>query len=171
MKRKNIKYFGLFMLTATLPVVLYATIITGNRLNINNRPPYTDNTVNGTATAAIGYQNNIRERLNANGVDIMRASVAIGAYHDLDNAWQFAAGFGNTLGSKRQIALGLRLLGPNDSPGSVLVGKHNDVSEYTDPIVFSVGNGTSSSNKSNALTVYANGDIIINKVQGDIPMY
>ena len=168
MKSNYIKCLALSILVTALPIVLYA-VITDTRLNIN-RLPESDSNVNGRGTGSIGYQNYIRARHNTNGADVMRGSVAVGSWHDLSNLWQFTAGYGNTLRSQRQVALGKGLYGPYFCDAAVLVGRYNDATEYTDTIVFSVGNGTSSSNKSNAFTVYENGDIAI-KPQGDIPTY
>ena len=169
MKSNYIKCLALSILVTALPFVLYA-VITDTRLNIN-RLPESDSNVNGRGTGSIGYQNYIRARHNTNGVDVMRGSVAVGSWHDLSNLWQFTAGYGNTLRSQRQVALGKGLYGPYFCDAAVFVGRYNDVTEYTDTIIFGVGNGTSSSNTSNALSVFEDGSVIIHDPSDEIPMY
>ena len=169
MKSNYIKCLTLSILVTALPIVLYA-VLTDTTLNVN-RLPESNSTVNGRGTGSIGYRNTIHSLLNSNDVDVMRGSVAVGSWHDLHNLWQFTAGYGNTLGSQRQVALGKGLSGPYNADASLLVGRYNDVTEYTDRIIFGVGNGTSSSNKSNALTIFEDGSVIIHDPSDEIPMY
>ena len=72
---------------------------------------------------------------------------------------------------RNSALLGSGLLSQNDN--CVVVGKNNAgtvrVEGPTAP-VFVVANGVSTSARSNALEVLANGDIIITKAQGDISM-
>ena len=74
-------------------------------------------------------------------------------------------------GVRNSALLGSGLISGNDN--CVVVGKNNAgtarVEGPTAP-VFVVANGVSTSARSNALEVLANGDIIITKAQGDISM-
>lgn len=101
-------------------------------------------------------------------------SAAIGAMNHImsNNSWTM--GSSNQVSSDLSTALGVGLVA--DSFGCTFVG---DISAPVngslttrrpqDP-VFVVGNGTDANNRSNALIVKRNGDIIITKPQGDISM-
>lgn len=87
--------------------------------------------------------------------------------------------FGNNVSANGNSSIGIGNGIQSVSFQEVVVGAFNDYSAFstpnsaswtaTDPI-FVIGNGSSSSSRSNALFILKNGDIFIPKPQGDIPM-
>lgn len=86
--------------------------------------------------------------------------VEIGSANSV-SSWSLAVGLGNsTAGSSATVGQYL-----SSQPYSLVVGKYNQgVGAY-----FVVGNGTSTSNKKNALEVYSNGRVVIPTPSSVIP--
>jgi hypothetical protein len=98
----------------------------------------------------------------ANNVDSGNSSLVVGGNNE---AYAFSYG--------AMIGYGLICSDWNyASSNSVIIGKYNSIDGYTGTPgrLLTVGNGTTSNARSNALVVYDNGDVIIPKRQGDILM-
>jgi hypothetical protein len=131
----------------------------------------TSNILTGTSSLVAGQGNTVEGATVGSRASV---SAAIGANNHVMtfNAWTI--GSQNEVSGNFSLAFGCGLFG--DSMGCTFVGEFNEpvegnltLREEQDP-VFVVGNGTSSSNRSNALVVKRNGDVIISKPQGDISM-
>ena len=81
-------------------------------------------------------------------------SFAVGDFSEANGAWAFAAGRGAKANAVRTIAMGASATA--GYAGQVVLGEHNDNQYNT---IFEIGNGTDSSHKSNALELYANGNL------------
>ena len=79
-----------------------------------------------------------------------------------------AVGFNNRVAGEQSAALGEGLV--VRSRNALAVGRFNATSGESGDAVFAVGIGTAEE-RANAFEVHANGDVVINKPQGDIPMY
>ncbi len=104
-------------------------------------------------------------------------SVAFGKSNELFSSLSFAFGEGNDVSGSSAIAIGKGL--DTSTAGAIVLGKFNQTvgsepDSYTDleqPILV-VGNGTghSAAERSDALVIKRNGDVIISKPQGDVSM-
>lgn len=102
-------------------------------------------------------------------------SFALGKDNSVEGKASGALGFDNeVLGASTNPAIaigeGLSVDGQTHGETKVVVGRYNDSSSSVAGEVFVVGIGADDNNRSNALEVYANGDVIISKAQGDISM-
>lgn len=115
----------------------------------------------------VGWFNTLDE-----GLDFSWCSVVAGMYHYVTNAHNMlVSGESNVVDSAVDgAAIGFGLI--NTEENHIVVGKYNQPAVASSPPVFTVANGTGTdpAQKSNALVVYHNGDVIIKKAQGDILM-
>lgn len=112
-------------------------------------------------SAAVGYLNNVNKDDNSGTI---ARSMAVGTTNYILSSDSFASGWNNDVTANQAMALGYALV--NAETRSTVVGEYNAAKN---DVRFVVGNGDSGS-RSNALEVYKNGDVIINKEQGDISM-
>ena len=82
-------------------------------------------------------------------------------------ASSLAVGFNNRVAGEQSAALGEGLV--VRPANATAVGSFNATSGESGDAVFAVGIGTAEE-RANAFEVHANGDVVINKPQGDIPM-
>lgn len=115
-------------------------------------------------SAAIGWQNDVN--YHAPG-QYPRYAFASGMLNDVVGNGSFATGFNNDISADYSSVLGKGLVVGVNRDYTTVIGTYN---VDKDNIRLAVGNGGSSSNRSNAFEVYENGDVIINKEQGDISM-
>lgn len=111
-----------------------------------------------------------------------KGCMALGISNTIDSSFGYAIGAANLITGEYSSALGF-LLEANSSRATY-VGMFNDPNHpqtptpwkhTSDPLpeedpVFVVGNGKSDTERSNALVVLRNGDVIITKPQGDVSM-
>lgn len=116
--------------------------------------------------AAFGQDNKVNEGI-VNLSPERRFSFATGQMNVITGGHNFAAGAFNHIVAFRAAAIGTGLINTVDD--STIVGSYN---EEKSGIRFVVGRGTESdeASRSNALEVYADGDVIIPKRQGDVLM-
>jgi hypothetical protein len=114
-------------------------------------------------SAAIGYWNDV----NTVSGQHPRHSVAIGLSNYIVGNSSLAAGSSNIIEADNAMTFGRGLV--STAVDATVVGTYN-----TDKtgLRFAIGNGTgpAAATRANALEVYANGDIIMTKPQGDISM-
>ena len=129
------------------------------------------NTVNADYSLIAG-QNNTVEGATVGSKTLISAAIG-GANHVMaNNSWTI--GSSNEISSSLTLGLGTGLVA--DSMGCTFVGEFNEgvqgslATRETEDPVFVVGNGIDSNNRSNALVVKRNGDVVITKPQGDISM-
>lgn len=113
-------------------------------------------------SGAVGWGNDVN--YGANG-QYPRHSFAAGHNNTVLGSSSFASGYNNDVAAYQAAALGNSLVVTSNN--TTVVGKYNDDKAG---VSFVVGNGSNSSNRANALEVYNNGDIIVQKSQGDISM-
>ncbi len=149
------------------------------------------NYVIGTNSGAIGAQNSvIMPRSLAVGFantvnddDNENSSLAVGTFNYVEafsaivcgNYNQTFAGYSLTTGSYNtnteynSLVLGeYNITGYNRHRNGILLGAYNAPITKASHLV--IGNGTSTSNRKNSFIIYADGDIVITKPQGDISM-
>ena len=203
MKRKNKIILGASLLI--IPTVIYATVTHVDELDVRV-PSETANTVIHGSSAigynnfsswwsltagahnwahedsfAAGHTNDVKNMSGAIGMgnnvnydaptQYPRHSFAAGSSNVVLGNSSFASGYNNDVAADQAIALGNGLLATTDN--STIVGKYNDDKAG---VSFVVGNGVDDSNRSNALEVHTNGDVIVSgslileQAQGDISM-
>ena len=166
-KQKNL---FLILLAVIIPVYILAN--PGVRLDIHKT-----GTANQLSTyegvGAIGWNNyasnSVPDNVSAN------TGLMVGHSHVIRNQAQLVSGVGNWPLSINQSAFGYGLRSPTGHGGSVMVGKYNDQEtgagkDFSKHVLFVVGNGPSTNQRSNAFIVYDDGDVVIKKEQGDISM-
>jgi hypothetical protein len=149
------------------------------------------NNVMGTNSGAIGAQNSvIMPRSLAVGFantvnddDNQNSSLAVGIFNYVEafsaivcgNYNQTFAGYSLTAGSYNinteynSLVLGeYNITSNNRHRNGILLGAYNAPITKASHLV--IGNGTSTSNRKNSFIIYADGDIVITKPQGDISM-
>ncbi len=98
------------------------------------------------------------------------SALAVGLDNTIEADEAISMGYNTQVLKERSMGAGSGIIVPNDgSAGTVIVGRYNDTTEYgTNDVVFGVGNGDAV-NSSNAITIYADGSIVI-QPQGDVLM-
>lgn len=128
------------------------------------------NTATGEYSIALGNGNTVSNGglgVGSNNYARAMGAVALGHSNYADSAYSFAAGYGNSVVGHNAYALGELLTA--QSANSFVIGTYNVVSGdrvdwvSTDPL-FIIGNGTSSSLRSNAMTVTKNGRVGLQSV-------
>ncbi|RYH72584.1 hypothetical protein EVU94_12855 [Flavobacteriaceae bacterium 144Ye] len=104
------------------------------------------NLSDGFASIAIGSSN----------FSTNESSTSIGASNNASGDFSTAIGLGNVASGSSSTAIGLRTIADDDL--SMVVGRNNDPTELSN-VVFQVGNGANSSNRSNALNINVEGII------------
>lgn len=167
------KLIAIFILTLSGISGHATTLIVGGKLNIG-----AGNMVNSPSSAVIGEDNYIIQEDN----DF--AALAVGYQNTMDGAYSsIVAGVYNFSSGGSNLTVGS--YNSNNAVASLLVGS-NHVATYSyhsyatvsgrnsatlvKPAHLVIGNGTSSTNRNNSFVVYADGDIVITKPQGDISM-
>lgn len=179
------------LIAATLCLPADATItIIGDRINVGS-----SNTVNGFGSASLGSGNyNSQDHSLVIGAfnDIQQddndyGSFALGHHNYIHGYGSIVGGSYNSVLDNSSITTGF--YNYNNAPASLVVGRGNVV-EYTQnqnsitagtynaaipyakPAHLVIGNGTGSAPayRKNSFIIYADGDIVITKPQGDISM-
>ena len=196
MKRQHKLILGTALLV--VPTVIYATVTRVDDLDVRHTNKTVNTISNGSAaigynshsnswSLTVGSHNKALDNSFSSGTNEVRNfGGAIGHSNNVnyDATGQyprhsFAAGLSNTVLGNSSFASGS--YGDINADNATALGKgitiaHHKavvVGEYNEDkadVRFAVGNGDDSSNRSNALEVYKNGDVIINKAQGDIGM-
>lgn len=163
-------------------------IITGDGIKIG-----ATNTLSGDYSGIIGHSNYVNQPyslaigafndLNQNDNDF--GSFALGHHNYIHGYGSMVGGSYNSVLDDSSITIGF--YNYNNARASLVVGQGN-VLEYFPhknaivageynaaipsgkPAHLVIGNGTSSTDRNNSLVVYADGDIVITKPQGDISM-
>lgn len=136
-----------------------------------------ENSVNMSRSLAVGWSNTMIDDFESSN------SLAVGSLNYLTGSSAIVSGHGNqvihgfsvTTGSYNiNTAYNSLVLGENNITGynrhrnGILLGAYNAAITKASHLV--IGNGTSASNRKNSFIVYADGDIVITKPQGDISM-
>lgn len=154
------RYTAVFGLYNTVKKNSHTSIISGAYNTVSARYALVTGNANTVEGSTIGSVTNV--------------SAAIGSMNHImsNNSWTM--GSSNEVSSDLSTALGIGLVA--DSMGGTFVGKWSAptlgslTTDNPQNPVFVIGNGADSTNRSNALVVKQNGDIIITKPQGDISM-
>lgn len=182
------------ILISTITGILYmssidAATVVGTKLNIG-----TSNTISGTSSATIGLNNDVWQNHSlAIGIhnfvyddDNEHASLAFGRYNTLSGMGSIVGGqynissknFNLTVGSYNFNSASCSIVGgTGHTLGSssayadgMVVGRYSAPISVNKPAHLVLGNGTGASQRNNSLVVYADGDIVISKPQGDVSM-
>jgi len=165
-----------------------AVTVTGDALNIGS-----SNTIYPGGSAVLGYSNFVSQpyalALGAHN-DLVQddndygslalghhnyihgyGSIVGGSYNSvLDNS-SITTGYYNYNNASASLMVGRGNVAENpQNSDSIIGGKYNAAVPYSKPAHLVIGNGTSSTTRSNSFVVYADGDIVIDKPQGDISM-
>lgn len=180
---------SLLILFSALPFAARATVtLTGNGLNIGStNSMYVDgnaaigynNVVSQSYALVIGAHNNLEQDDNDYGSFALGhhnyihgyGSIVGGSYNSvLDNS-SFTAGFYNYNNAPASLVVGRgNVVEYTQNQDSITAGRYNAAVSYSKPAHLVIGNGTSSTTRKNSFIVYADGDIVITKPQGDISM-
>lgn len=179
----------LLLLIAAIPISGNATVtVTGDGLKIGS-----SNTiyVNGNAvlgynnyvsqpySLAIGAHNDLSQDDNDYGSFALGhhnyihgyGSIVGGSYNSVSDNSSFTTGYYNHNSASASLVVGRGNVAEyNKNSDSITAGKYNAAVPNSKPAHLVIGNGTSSTNRNNSFVVYADGDIIITKPQGDISM-
>ena len=162
--------------------------VTGDMINVGS-----SNTVSGYASASlgsgnnnnqdhslvIGAFNNIQQDDNDYGTFALGhhnyihgyGSIVGGSYNSVLDDSSFTGGFYNYNNAPASLVVGSgNVVEYTQNRDSITAGRYNAAVSYNKPAHLVIGNGTSSTNRKNSFIVYADGDIVITKPQGDISM-
>jgi len=117
----------------------------------------------GNYSGAVGQGHQVNWHTTPSGYP--RNSFATGNYNSVLGSESFAAGRSNDVTAHRSSVMGYGIVVTEDD--AVVVGKFN---EDKSGVQFVVGNGGYYTSRKNAFEVHKNGDVIVNKEQGDISM-
>lgn len=181
------KYIAICLVLSTLSGNGTVTIV-GDVINIGS-----SNSINSYSSAVLGYNNYVSQDFGlAIGAhnsleqdDNDYGSFALGHHNYIHGYGSIVGGSYNGVYDNSSITTGY--YNYNNAPASLVVGRGNVVEYYTNsdsitagkynaavsngrPAHLVIGNGTSSTARSNSFVVYADGDIVITKPQGDISM-
>ena len=138
-----------------------------------------DNLVNTPYSLAIGYGNHIdtndNERgsfaLGENNLLVGYFSIVGGSYNEVWDSSSITTGYYNSNNAPCSLMVGTGNFADFDShKDGIIAGKYSASIPINTPAHLVIGNGTSSVNRANSFIVYANGDVVITKPQGDISM-
>lgn len=93
------------------------------------------------------------------------STIGIGQYNNLNSPKTVAIGFNNTVSGQNNVAIGIGLTARNDFGNEILLGQYSKYKwvSSSKPVeeraLLTIGNGTSSSNRSNALELSQGGNL------------
>lgn len=166
-----------------------STII--SELNVGSTSPTYMNQIGGTNSGAIGIKNLVGMNFSlaigdANTLwedDNEYGSFAVGRLNYIEAYNALVSGYGNQVFGDYSITAGAHnintghyslvlgeqnITSPNRHRDGILLGAYN--APITKPAHLVIGNGTQYTPRQNSFIVYADGDIVITKPQGDISM-
>lgn len=137
----------------------------------------TQNSVSTSSSLAVGWSNTLWDDDNENSslavgrLNYLEAYAAIvsGYGNQVFNGWSITTGINNVNTERYSLVLGEHnITTSNRHRNGILLGAYNAAVTKAAHVV--IGNGTSTGNRKNSFIVYADGDIVITKPQGDISM-
>jgi len=170
-----------------VPSLVHATVVVvGDQLEIGNTNSSAGgsgafgygNTVYSSSSLAVGTYNTIdtdegeHSSLVVGQYNFTKATSAlcVGSYNHVGSFFSITTGYLNYNNGDYSIMAGTgNVSGYNMLSNSIVTGTYNQ-SMLSKPAYLVIGNGTSSTNRKNSFVVYADGDIVIAKPQGDISM-
>ena len=115
---------------------------------------------NDFAALAVGYQNTM---------DGAYSSIVTGAYNFASSSSSLTVGYYNHNDANASLIVGLNHIASHLYHQRAIITGRNSATP-SKAAYFVVGNGASTAARENAFVVYADGDIVITKPQGDISM-
>jgi hypothetical protein len=179
----------IIIIFAACATVVDATItLTGDAMNIGsgnytnqsgNAAIGNNNTVEQPLGLAIGAYNNLVQDDNDYGSFALGhhnfihgyGSIVGGSYNSVLDSASFTTGYYNYNNAPSSLVIGTGNVAEwTQNQNGIVAGKNNAAVPYSKPAHLVIGNGASTASRSNSFVVYADGDIIITKPQGDISM-